>query len=40
MLMKDKCDIKMEELWEAPFNLELNDPVIVRIRAENKIGWS
>lgn len=30
----------MEELWEAPFYLLLNDPVIARIRAENKIGWS
>jgi hypothetical protein len=34
------CDINMATLLAAPFSLSKGNPIIVRARAQNAIGWS
>ena len=40
IVTNENCDIEMSLLRAAPFNLVQGEPIVVRVRAENVIGWS
>lgn len=40
VVANENCDIEMSLLRVAPFNLVQGDPIVVKMQAQNVIGWS